>query len=53
MPEILKVAIVVVLSSVVASAILTKLFLVFAHRVKPSSGAGNRSPEPETKIAAF
>jgi hypothetical protein len=51
MPEILKVAIVVVLFSVAASAILTKLFLVFAHRVQPSSGSRNHSPEPETKAA--
>ena len=51
MPEILKVAIVVVLSSVAASAILAKLFIVFAHRVKPSSGSRNHSPEPESKAA--
>ena len=53
MPEILKVAIVVVLSSVAASAILTKLFIVFAHRVKPSSGSRNHSPEPESKAATI
>jgi hypothetical protein len=37
MPEILKVAIVVALSSVAASAILAKLFIVFAHYVEQSS----------------
>jgi len=52
MPEILKVAIVVVLSSVAASAILTKLFIVFAQRVEPSSPSSNRSPEPASKAAA-
>ena len=37
MPEILKVALAVVAWSVAASAILTKLFIVFAHRVAPSA----------------
>jgi hypothetical protein len=41
MPEILKVAIVVVLSSVAASAILAKLLIVFAHRIEPSSSSRN------------
>ena len=45
MPEILKVALVVVVSSVATSAILTKLFIVFAHRVAPSAEPPSHSPK--------
>ena len=48
MLEILKVALVVVVSSVAASAILTKLLIVFAQRVAPA----NRSRESGAKATA-
>ncbi len=52
MLEILKVAVVVVVSSVAASAILTKLLIVFAHRVESSAGPANRSTESGAKATA-
>jgi hypothetical protein len=52
MSEFLKLAAAVVVLSVVSSAILAKLFVVFARGVKPRAQPTNHDPESREKTAS-